>query len=369
MIREAARVSRIRAAQREDLEQVTALYERTMRSGSDVAAPGLADYFKRTLFDYPWADPEIPSLVYETGDDRILGFQGSHVRRLLIDERPIRMGCAGQLITDPRHRQLAVGAQLMRTYLSGPQELTVTDGGSDVVHRMWAGLGGAARHPASIGWMCLFRPLRALSDLWLEHRGKTRWRRLVRPLSTVLDPPFRPLTRPPARPAGIHAEDLTPQLLIQSQPEVLGKTRLRVDYDERYLDWLFREMAAVSTRGTLVRRLLFDERGPVGWYVGYLKRRGMSRVMAIQAPKKKLGTVLDYALADAWEAGSSALEGRLEPSLYDPLSSRHCWLHYTARALLHCDDADVLAALSLGSSALTRLDGEYWMGHHIEPLE
>ena len=368
MIGDAARVAQIRPARREDLDQVTALYECTMRSGSRVAAPGLAAYFERTLFDYPWADPEIPSLVYEAADDRILGFQGSHVRRLLIDDRPIRMGCTGQLVTDPRHRHLAIGTKLVRTYLSGPQELTITDGGTNVVHNMWASLGGLARHPASLGWMRLFRPMRSLSDLWLELRGQERLRRFLRPVATVVDSPVRPLTRPPGRPAGVHAEELTPGLLIQCQPGVLGNARLRVDYDKRYLAWLFREMAAVSTRGALVRRLLVDESGPVGWYVCYLKRHGLSRVMAIQAPKEKLGTVLDYLLSDAWEAGSDAVEGRLEPALFEQLSSRHCWLHYTARALLHSHHADVLAALTRGRSALTRLDGEFWMGHHIEPL-
>jgi hypothetical protein len=36
--------------------------------------------------------------------------------------------------------------------------------------------------------------------------------------------------------------------------------------------------------------------------------------------------------------------------------------------LFYSRDPDVLAAISLGKSALTRLDGEYWMGHHTEPF-
>jgi hypothetical protein len=166
----------------------------------------------------------------------------------------------------------------------------------------------------------------------------------------------------------VHTEELTPRALIQCQAEVLGNARLRVDYDERFLAWLFREMAAVPTRGMLVRRLLRQDDGLLGWYVGYLKPRGLSRVMAIQATRGSLGTVLDHLFADAWDSGSDAVEGRVEPSLYEPLARRRCWTHHTARALLHSRDPDVLAALSLGRSALTRLDGEFWMGHHIEPF-
>jgi hypothetical protein len=361
------RVSQIRPIELDDLGQVTALYERTMRSGSGTPPPGLAPYFERTLLDYPWADPDIPSVVFEAGDNRILGFMGSHVRRLRIDERPIRMACTGTLVTDPRERQLGIGARLMRTYLSGPQDLTITDGATNVVHEMWVRLGGHALHPGSIVWTRLFRPWRAVGDMWLELRGKERLRRILRPAWPVLDSPTTRITRP-ERPADVHAEELTPRALVQCQAEVLGDSRLRVDYDEPFLDWLFREMAAVRTRGTLVRRLLRREGSLLGWYIAYLKPGGLSQVIDVKATRGRLGTVLDRLFADAWEHGADAVEGRLEPGLYEPLSSRRCWLHYGARALFHSRDPEVLAAISLGRSALTRLDGEYWMGHHTEPF-
>jgi len=36
--------------------------------------------------------------------------------------------------------------------------------------------------------------------------------------------------------------------------------------------------------------------------------------------------------------------------------------------LFHTRDPELAAAISLGQSALTRLDGEWWMGHHTEPF-
>jgi hypothetical protein len=67
-------VSSIRPIERADLE---ALFERTMRSGRPEPPPGARRLFERTLLDNPWADSEIPSLVYKAGDGRILGFIGS----------------------------------------------------------------------------------------------------------------------------------------------------------------------------------------------------------------------------------------------------------------------------------------------------
>jgi hypothetical protein len=361
-------VSRIRPLERDDLAQVAELYERTVRSGRTTSPPGLAGYFQRTLVDQPWADPEIPSLAYETDDGRILGFIGSHVRRLLLDGRQIRMGCAGQLVSDPAQRRLAIGARLLRAYLSGPQDLTITDGANEVVHEMWTHFGGYASHPGSLVWTRLLRPLRAVGDRWLEIRGRERWRRVAGVAWPLLDGPTAPFTRPPAPPAEVATEELTPRALIEYQPEVLGDARLWVDYDEPFLEWLFREMAAVRTRGTLRRRLLRRNGEPLGWYVAYLKPRGLSQVMEVAAIKRELDVVLDCLFSDAWRCGAAALEGRLEPALYEPLSSRRCLVRYGTRALFHSRNPDAVAAISLGRSALSRLDGEWWMGHHTEPF-
>jgi hypothetical protein len=359
-------VSQIRAVQRADLIHVAELYERTVRSGRPTAPPGLVEYFERTVLDHPWADQEIPSLVYEADDGRILGFIGSHVRRLRLDGREIRMGCAGQLVSDPSLRRLAIGARLLRGYLSGSQDLSITDGATDVVHEMWRHLGGHALHPGSFVWTRLLRPWRAAGDRCLEIRGRERWRRAAGMAWPVLDGLTARFTRPPPRSPDVQVEELTPRALIQHTPEVLGDARLWADYDEQFLEWLFREMAAVRSRGMLTRRLLHRNGDLLGWYVAYLKPGGRSQVMDIAAVKGQLDMVLDCLFADAWQSGAAALEGRMEPALYEPLSSRRCLVRYGTRALFHSRDPDVAAAISLGRSALTRLDGEWWMGHHTE---
>jgi hypothetical protein len=156
--------------------------------------------------------------------------------------------------------------------------------------------------------------------------------------------------------------------MITHLPAVLDNARLCVDYDERFLEWLFREMAAVSSRGTLVRHLLWRGENLLGWYVAYIKPRGISNVIQIMATRSGLETVLDCLFAEAWNGGSGALEGRLEPALYEPLYRRRCLLRYGTRALFHSRDQEVAAAISFGGSSLSRLDGDWWMGHHIEPF-
>jgi hypothetical protein len=37
-------------------------------------------------------------------------------------------------------------------------------------------------------------------------------------------------------------------------------------------------------------------------------------------------------------------------------------------ALIHSRNIDLLHAVQSGRALLTRLDGEWWMGHHLEPF-
>ena len=60
------------------------------------------------------------------------------------------------------------------------------------------------------------------------------------------------------------------------------------------------------------------------------------------------------------------LRGRIEPHLLEPLGRRRCLFRYNGGALVHARDPAVSAALAAPEALLTRLDGEWWMGHHLE---
>jgi hypothetical protein len=60
------------------------VYEAVVRSGSPDPPPQLVEYFERTLLDYPWVVPTIPSLVCVNSAGEIVGFLGSHVRWLRV---------------------------------------------------------------------------------------------------------------------------------------------------------------------------------------------------------------------------------------------------------------------------------------------
>lgn len=362
----------IRPLERDDIPQVVSLYELVSRSGSTTAPPGMAAYFERFFLDHPWADPEIPSLVYTDKDGRILGFLGSNVRRFVFDGRPIRAGCSGQLVTEPGARNQAAGAFLMQAYMDGPQELTFTDTASDMVRRIWERLGGDAFSVGCVGWVRVFRPLRFAASYRARHDPTGALGALTGSISSAFDTVSVRLPRAPFRSGAPEttAEDLTPAVLAERLSATIGPTRLHPAYDVAFAEWLLREMAEVSVHGRLVARLVRDPGGEIlGWFVYYLREGGISQVMQIAAHERRVGAVLDHLFHEAEAGGAAALQGRLEPRLMASLSTRQCLLHFSGYlALVHSRHPEILAAISSGRSLFTRMEGEWWMGHHLQPF-
>jgi hypothetical protein len=365
-------VTFVRPLAKDDLEQVAGLYQRVMRSGSRTPPPGLGAYLQRVLLDHPWADPELPSLVYTSREGAVAGFIGSYVRRLRFDGRPVRLRYSECFVTDPAVRGRGAGALLLRTYLAGPQDLSIADTADAPVQRMWEKLGGRTAPLTSIGWARFFRPFRFAGDYLLERSGRPAWKRAVHPVSALADAGLQrvPGTRLRARRPPTRDEELLPRAVLEHVACLTEGLRLRPDYDEEFLAWLFAEMSAVTSRGTLVRRLVSAPGGRVlGWYVAYLPAGGVGEVVQLVALDRDVDAVVDHLFHHAWRSGTCLLRGRLEPLLFEPLARRRCYLRPSgSRVLVHARDPEVAAALALGQALLTKMEGTWWMGHLVEPF-
>ena len=368
----------IRPMEGTDLDAVATLYERVMRSGGATASPELRAWFERVVFDHPWVDPEIPSLVaIEDGD--VTGFLASHARRLRIDRSPGRLACSGQLVVDPTARRHATGALLLRTYLDGPQDLTITDGATELIRAMWERLGGELAHPQCLEWLKPLRPGSLAAVLWAQQRGRSRPAGLASAAGRAVDaaaslPPARRLERTvsggspsPTAHRAARAEPLTAEGLITELPAITTRLRMCPDYDAAFVGWLLHELAAVRARGELRARMVRDDDGrALGWFAYYLVPGGLSPAVSVAAgDEPSAGAVLDTLLDDARAGGAAGLRGRLEPLLVAPVAARGCFLRYVGMALVHARDPGLVALATSRHALLTRLDGEWWMGPHL----
>jgi hypothetical protein len=356
---------------RDDLPAVAALYERTMRSGTSSPPPGLAASFARQQFDHPWFDPEIASLVCERDDGLLVGFIAVYARRIVVDGRPARAACSGPLVADAEAGVVAPGVLLTRAYLNGPQELSVTDGATWDMRRMWTRLGGVVWPLTSITWTRVFAPLSAFAAYIETRRRPIRpipGRRVVDALDRVAALPVRRRVRPPE--TSTTSEPLTPAAMVEHLDAVTVGLGIRPAYDEEYLGWLLAEMGAVESRGPLHARLVRDERGEVlGWYVAYVPAGGIAEALQVTATAATAGAVLDDLCAYCAGAGAAAVRGRLDPWLFDAASERKFILRSSAVVLIHARERALARAVLAGESSLTRLDGEWWMAPQLDPFD
>jgi hypothetical protein len=364
-------VRRIRPLERKDLPQFVALFELVMRSGASRPLPQLAGFFERLLFDNPWADADIPSLVCEDAGE-IAGVICSNPRRMLFDGCPIRMACSAYLLAHPRVRTEPVGALLMRAFRAGPQDLTVTDGATDLVRRAWETLGGQTAHLSCLSFVKVFRPSQLAADHLLA-RGGGLLQASLRPAWSALDWMWARLaakTLVPAKPDGT-IEPLTPATMLEHLPTITAAMRLCPDYDAPYLQWLFEQLDGISCWGPihprLVKRghrwaeLVKKNRRIVGWYVCQLRRGGFCRLLQFAATEQGAETVFDQLAYRARELGAAGLYGRVEPRLVGPLSTRRCLIRFgDGRLLVHSNRDEIVHAILSGRALLTRLDGEWW---------
>lgn len=357
----------VRALTREDLSEVASLYEHIYRSGSRIPSRKLGEYFARTLLDYPGRDPDIPSLVYENVEGRIVGFLGIQVRHLRFDGQPIRLACGGPLVTEPDARRRAAGGLLARRFLGGPQDLSISDGVNDVSRRVAAAGGAQTAYLGSIHWIRPFRPAVWANSTMLGER-RPGWASMLRPLCRAADTAalgtLGQRLRPP-EPDAV-AEELTPAAMLETLPAVTRSFRCFPDYTEAFLKWVFDEMDQVAPRGHLIRSLVRNGRGQaLGWYIYYLKPEGLCAVIQVAAVRGSTDAVVDHLFHHAHASGAGALEGRAEPHLLESLSQRRCLLRYHGGSIIHTRDSTLLAAALSRDCLLTYLEGESWMGPHL----
>lgn len=352
-------MSAIRPLERSDLDELAHTYVEVVLQGRKATPVRVAEYLERLIFDQPWFDEEIPSLVFEQPGRGIVGFIGSYPRRLRMGDRAIRLACSGQLFAHPDVRHLGVGALLMRRYLKGPQDITVTDGANLEAKQLWVGLGGSVNALASSRWTKVLAPAAYGAALAARRRHKKPGEALRRATSAA-DSLFRRAKR-----VDTASRPLTPMEMVDGLASLAKDFPLRPDYSREELEWLFAELANTGQRGEFVAKSVIGADGEVlGWYLAFMKRGDISEVIQLAANAKNAGAVLDDLIIEADRRGAAAIQGRLEPHIYSEIWTRRCFVWRSEWALIDSRNAEVMAATLSGKGLLTRLEGEWWMVPH-----
>jgi hypothetical protein len=366
-------MSRIRPFAEDDIEQVSDLHWRVFDDGSVPVSQqpvselrqSYADYFERVFLRNPWRDEALPSLVYEGADGKIAGFLGVLPRRMFLDGMPVSVALSSQFIVDPNSRALGAGVQLLKAFLNGPQDLSLTDEANNASRKLWEALGGSTALLYSVHWTRLLRPSRFVIR-HLEGRGAlSLLASASKPLCNLIDAalarksPHRFRQTEPKVSAG----ELDADTLLACLSQFSGSRSLWPEYDECSLKWLLEIITRQTRRGALRKLAIHNsKREVIGWYLYYLNPGGVSQVVQLVAKKNSIGDVLDHLFYDAWLNGSVAVSGRLEPPFMQTFSDKYC--HFNCGQpwmLIHSHNPDILRAFHYGDALLSPLEGEMCM--------
>src|SRR5690606_5655732 len=230
--------------------------------------PGpLMDHAREVYFRHPWVHPEVAPLVCFGADGRLNGFIGATARHMLFKGEPILVAVPGNFVVrpGPDGRVDAFSAiGLVRRFLTGPQDLSLTDTSNDMSRRMWEAAGGAVVAGLSVDWFRPIRPVRALLQV-VEAERKTPlpMSQILHAVGRVADLAGAPVLARMG--AGKQVEftlaPFDPEFLLQ----LLGRHRaydIVGAYDRDSLGWLMRQIEAKAAGRTLSCHTVTDGKQP-----------------------------------------------------------------------------------------------------------
>jgi hypothetical protein len=142
----------------EHLPAVAALFQNTFRPDGTTHPASLEGYLRELFLEDSWAEPDLSSRVYIGTDGAVIGFIGALPTRMAISGEPVRALTASTLMVANPGENPTVGARLLRSFLCGPQDLSLADTASPLVRAMWRRLGGMAADAFGQDWWVVLQP-------------------------------------------------------------------------------------------------------------------------------------------------------------------------------------------------------------------
>ncbi|MDH6233977.1 hypothetical protein M2281_004590 [Mesorhizobium soli] len=360
------KMGEIRALQQADISAVAELFQRILRKTSQPATHALETYLTGLFIEAPDRDPEIGSLVHVLDDGRVSGFIGVMPLPMLAEGRSVRAAVCGSLMVDNHADDPFAGARLMRAFLSGPQDVTLTETANDISTAMWRKLRATVLPDYSLEWLRIIRPAGFVAEMATKAVGAAR---LLSPLARPIDSLIRrgePGPRwsslaaaiPEETLPSVDADDETTATLLTKWTEGYA---VRPLWQPENLHQMVAEASSKALYGEMVRRVVMTRDGrPLGLFLYHGDPGRIGRVMQILAAPGRIGETIDSMLAHASERGMLALRGRTQPVLLNAMLGRRFAFFHTSSSVVHARDPTLLEPFLAGKAFFNGFAGESW---------
>ena len=346
-----------------DIHAVARIFQKAFRDRRRPAPASLESYLCELFLDHPWRDPETESRVFIGPDGQVSGFIGVLPIRMSFHGKPVRAALATSLAVENPSESPMAGARLLRSYLTGPQDLCVSETSNPTAQDMWERMGGSSIADYSMEWVRVMRPAGFGIALAAELASAAK---LLRPIAALADRLVmrgdENAFRRPEMPAGFYSDaDVSDESLLEHIPRFAEKYALRPDWDRESLSFFLRHAGRKGRHGELYRRMVYGRnKAPVGCYLYYGRPGGIAWVLQILVLPEATNAVIANIIAHADALGCVAVRGRTYPQLLDSLLRHRCFLLQRSSTTVYSKNTDLLAAIRSGDAFIIGLAGEGW---------
>ncbi|WP_137129818.1 hypothetical protein [Rhizobium sp. FY34] len=358
----------VRHFELDDIPAVARLFLKTFRKGRAASAtpsPVLLAQLRQIYFETPWYDPQIRSWVFVDEAGEVHGFIGANVVPMEYEGRPLRVAYAGALTVEDSALHPLAGARLLRSFLSGPQDISVTETANATAARMWQKQGIPLNTAYSLNWIRLLRPAAGAMSI-LERKLPAA--RLLSPLAHGIDWAFARMLSDPLRPrVEASPRRLSFQTVERSEFDAAALHlkdfyALRPRWDAPSLHWFSSHAAVKRNFGEPRYRLALGRDGqPASAYAYFRRRDDFAWMLQSLVTPEQAGDLVDDMLLDADSYGCAGIRGAAQPWLNAALMSRKSLFLSRTFFLAHARDKTLLQPFLAGEALASGLAGESWM--------
>ncbi|PSM16718.1 hypothetical protein [Nitratireductor sp. StC3] len=349
-----------------DVPVVARLFQKILRKTREPATPALETYLASVFLDGPDRDPEINSFVHLRRDGCVNGFVGVLPLPLLVGDRPVRGALCGTLMVEDHADDPFAGARLMRAFLGGPQDVSLTETANDISTTMWRKLRATVLPDHSLEWLRVIRPAGFAAEMAARAVGLGG---VLRPLARPVDALVRRGGDGPSwthMPVGLPAGTLASAEVDDGEAaalfvELTGGYEVRPNWRAQSLARMLAESRRKAVYGAMVRRKVVARNGrPVGLFLYYGDPGRVGRVVQVLHAPGQAGIVLDSMLAHAGETGLVALRGRTMPALLEAMLGRRFMFVHASSSIVHARDKSLIEPFVAGRAFFNGFAGESW---------
>jgi hypothetical protein len=359
-------MSRVRPLEAADIDQVAVLYLETFFRRRKSPSPELIACLDEFYLSGPTVDLEVPSLVHVNDRGAISGFVGVNVVPMTFSGARLRAAFGGTLMVRDREQDPMAGARLLKAFLAGPQDLSLSETANTTSLEMAKALRGVAFPSYSLEWMRILRPAAFACDMALRKSPLRTW---ALPVARGLDrlPGWRGRaangTGQTAKALPVNHVDA--EAFAGSVEMLTSHYRLRPDWSGPQLRHVVRQAFEKPLHGEPVAALVTAPDGsPVGAFLYHLREGGVGRVLQMLALPGREAKVIDSLLADADRRGAAGLRGRTHPAFMEAMLGRKMMFANVTNTVAFCRDEAIIDCFRRGQALANGLAGESW-GRHI----